>query len=460
MADNKAAGVYVRISQDKVGAGLGVERQQADCEELAARLGWDVVDVYCDNDLSAYSGKPRPAYQRLLADIEAGRITAVVAWHTDRLHRSPAELEGYISVCEPRDVPTHTVRAGALDLTTASGRMTARITGAVARHESEQKGERISRQKQQALAQGRRIGGRRPFGYEDDGLTPRPTEAELLETAARKIVAGDSVRSIVREWNNAGVSTSGGNRWTTSGVRQALLKPRNAGLSASKGKIYGVAQWPAVINPDVWHAMRAVLEDPSRKKHKGVSRRLLGSFLYRCGKPRCTHPVASCGNNPNGRPRYACPEMHLTRTADRIDEFVLTVAGKILDKERGNLIPPAPDVTPLRDKLEALRTRADEIAGMLADPDSGMTAEQFKISNKRVQQDIAALRQQIASREAGTVLAGIADAPKPSAAFRDQDIDRQRAVVDILMTVTLLPVGSGARFHPDSVRLAPKPVGP
>jgi DNA invertase Pin-like site-specific DNA recombinase len=62
----------------------------------------------------------------------------VLAWHTDRLHRSPKELETYIDLCEPRGVVTRTVRAGELDLATASGRMVARQLGAVARYESEQ----------------------------------------------------------------------------------------------------------------------------------------------------------------------------------------------------------------------------------------------------------------------------------------------------------------------------------
>ncbi len=131
------AGIYCRISRDKVGAGLGVERQQADCRALAERLGWSVVDVFTDNDISAYRGKPRPAYRTMLDAIRTGRVDAVIAWHHDRLHRSPRELEEYISACEPRSVPTYCVKAGELDLTTASGRMTARITGAVARGEVE-----------------------------------------------------------------------------------------------------------------------------------------------------------------------------------------------------------------------------------------------------------------------------------------------------------------------------------
>jgi len=49
--------IYVRISSDRTGAGLGVARQEEDCLALCTRLGWIVYRVYIDNDVSAYSGK-------------------------------------------------------------------------------------------------------------------------------------------------------------------------------------------------------------------------------------------------------------------------------------------------------------------------------------------------------------------------------------------------------------------
>jgi site-specific DNA recombinase len=130
------AAIYARISQDRVGAGLGVARQREDCQQLVADRGWTLTGVYEDNDISAYSGKLRPGYRQLLDDIHGGQIDAVVAWHTDRLHRSPRELEEWIDACERGNVITVTVRAGELDLATAAGRMVARMLGAAARHES------------------------------------------------------------------------------------------------------------------------------------------------------------------------------------------------------------------------------------------------------------------------------------------------------------------------------------
>ncbi|WP_010358436.1 recombinase family protein, partial [Streptomyces acidiscabies] len=137
--------IYCRISQDRTGAGLGIDRQREDCEALAARMGWEVVEVYVDNDVSAFSGKLRKGYRQMLADLNDGKATIVIVWHTDRLHRSPTELEEYIDLSDRRGIATHTVQAGSIDLTTPSGRMTARILGAVARQESEHKGERVAR---------------------------------------------------------------------------------------------------------------------------------------------------------------------------------------------------------------------------------------------------------------------------------------------------------------------------
>jgi DNA invertase Pin-like site-specific DNA recombinase len=229
----RAAAIYVRISRDKIGAGLGVERQETDCRELAARLGWAVVEVFADNDLSAYSGKARPRYRAMLEAIRAGRVGAVLAWHTDRLHRSPVELERYITACtEGRDVPTHTVQAGPLDLSTPSGRMVARQLGAVARFESEHRSERVRAARLQGARAGRRNGGPRPFGYEPDGITPREVEAAAVRVAVETVLAGGSLRSVARDLNAAGWTTTlKGRAWTKGSVRAMLLRPAQRGAS-------------------------------------------------------------------------------------------------------------------------------------------------------------------------------------------------------------------------------------
>ncbi len=92
--------MYARISSDREGDNLAIGRQLADCEQLAARRGWKVVERYVDSDISAYGGKRRPEYLRMLEEIEAGAVEAVVVYHADRLHRHPRELEDFIDLCQ------------------------------------------------------------------------------------------------------------------------------------------------------------------------------------------------------------------------------------------------------------------------------------------------------------------------------------------------------------------------
>jgi site-specific DNA recombinase len=70
--------IYARISSDRDGDRLGVARQLKDCERLAAEKGWLVADRYVDDDASAWGRRPRPEYERLLADIRAGLIDGLV----------------------------------------------------------------------------------------------------------------------------------------------------------------------------------------------------------------------------------------------------------------------------------------------------------------------------------------------------------------------------------------------
>ena len=125
------AAIYCRISYDREGAGLGVARQRSDCEALAAQRNWTVTDVFEDNDISAYSGRRRPGYEQLLQHIRAGAVDVVVAWHTDRLHRSPTELEDYITACEARNVATITVSPTKTSSTGRSISLPSRKTRAV-----------------------------------------------------------------------------------------------------------------------------------------------------------------------------------------------------------------------------------------------------------------------------------------------------------------------------------------
>ncbi len=83
-------------------------------------------ESYRDNDVSAYGRKARPAYQRMLQDARAGRITAIVCWSVDRLTRHPRELEEIIDLYTSHGISLATV-GGEINLGDPDGRMVARL---------------------------------------------------------------------------------------------------------------------------------------------------------------------------------------------------------------------------------------------------------------------------------------------------------------------------------------------
>ena len=205
MDQTRRAAIYTRISQDREGAGLGVERQEADCRALADRLGWTIVAVHSDNDLSAYTGKPRPGYLALLADLRAGTADAVRGLAHRPAAPQPGRARGvHRGLRTPRRADPDGQGRARWTWRRPSGRMVARQLGAVARYEVEHMVERQQRARLQAATDGRWSGGRRPYGYEADGVTVMEAEADVLRWAAAQVLAGRALTAIVADLNRRG----------------------------------------------------------------------------------------------------------------------------------------------------------------------------------------------------------------------------------------------------------------
>lgn len=457
--------IYCRISRDREGAGLGVERQREDCEALAAQLGVEVVAVYSDNDLSAYSGKPRPGYRQLLDDLRAGRADTVLAWHTDRLHRSPAELEEYIDVCQPRDVQTRTVKAGALDLSTASGRMIARQLGVQARYEVERMVERQRRTRDQMAQRGVWFGGRRPFGYEADGVTVREEEAALIREAAHAVLAGASLRAIAADWNQRGIRTSTGSEWEGAEVGAMLRRPRNAGIVRHRGEEAGPASWPAVLEEPLWRSVVAVLTDPERRTTPGNERKYLGSGIYLCGvcadgtTMRCTTSSATSGGHRV--PDYGCRRRkHLTRRTDPLDDYVtLILLDRVARLDAADLLAVEEDpvdVAGAQADIQQARATLDSLAAALGAGEMDM--QEWRVASQAARARMERAERTLAGAVRADPVAALVAAEDPTEAWNDLDLSRRRAVLASLMTVTVLPAPRGRRpgggyFDPSAVRI-------
>lgn len=437
------ASIYVRISRDREGSGLGVAAQEADCREVAQSLGCTIVSVHTDNDLSAYSGKPRPGYKALLSEIESKSIDAVIAWHTDRLHRSMTELENYAAVCERSTVATHTVKAGLIDLTTPSGRLVARQLGSVARYEVEHSIERMKRAKLRSATAGKWKGGRRPFGYEADGVTLREAEAEAIASASTELLAGVSLRSLARRWNDRGLTTTTGAAWEPSAVARVLIRPRNAGRMEHNNRIIGEAEWPAIVPEDLWRAVTRTIKDPARRTSPGNGRRWLGSGIYTCGV---------CGGRmivtmANQKRVYRCfAHGHVSRVAALVDEYVCAVVAARLRRPdiRALLAPKPADKETVRGyeaQIMTLRSRLEELAELFARGE--VDARQLATATRRINEDIEERQARVADTYRGSTLQDIACADDPAELFASADLDRKRAILDAFASVKILKARRG-----------------
>jgi DNA invertase Pin-like site-specific DNA recombinase len=460
---------YLRQSLDRDNDEYGVDRQRAHIQELCDRRGWTVTREYIDNDESATperrNGKPRPAYAGMFADAAAGRIERIVVAKTDRLYRHPRELEDIIDACKAYGVALATAH-GDLDLSTEPGRLVARILGDVARNEIEVKSARHKDALSQRADRGEAWWASRPFGYTvpipaGDGkawstkgqpIIRHPFEAALVRQAYADVLAGTSLYGIAKAWNDAGITTPKGNPWRGAQVRQLLLSARNAALRTYNGAIVGAGDWPPLVDRDIYDGVAAILADPARRSGKSRARVHLLSGLARCGK--CGTPVKSA--RTSGRNIYTCRESTcrgVARVAAPLDRLIVGLVVERLSQ------PDAADllVTSDPEKTRELRDRAKGLRAKLAESrqlyeDGVLDAHELRITRENVKAKLADVESRLNDTHRARVFDGLIDVEDVGEAFDALLLDRQRAVVDALLDITIQPAGhTGPRFRPDTI---------
>lgn len=402
----------------------------------------------------------------MLDALDNGAATVVVAWHTDRLHRAPRELEEYVTLCEKRGVITHTVKAGELDLSTPSGRAVARTVGAWARFESEHKSDRIKAAHVQNAQRGKWRGGGRPYGWrlgQDGAVALDQAEATVIRRTVAELLAGASFGSQVKRLNAEGVLTSRGNRWNYTSLRQVITRPKNAGFSEYHGELVGQMDgWPTILTEDAWRAVCARFSDPATKRKQDNRAKWLVSGIARCGKcgqlMRSAH-VGSAESKRN-RPRviYRCPgdgtTGHAARAVRDVDATVSAKVAALLARDGAEIVTrmnPREDIEVLRDESVALRGRLTEAAAAFAD--GAISAAQLRTVTERVEARLAQVATQLAGARNGSVLARLTDPSTVVDVWESLSIDYKRAVIKAIVDVRIHPTGKGIRFDPSLVEV-------
>ena len=472
MAGTVRAGLYCRISNDRGGAGLGVERQRKDCVTLAAALGWLVVDTYTDNDVSAYSGRRRPEYERLLADVITGRIEAVVTWHLDRLNRSPVELERLIPLLEQRAVTVQTVTAGVIDIGTPSGRAVARTLGAWARFESEHKSERIRAKKLEiAMSGAPSSGGRyRPYGYAADKMTVIPAEAKILREAMRRFLAGTALREVCRDLDARGVPTIGVGPWHADILGRMLCSARIAGWrqvplagpTRTPAEFLVRGQWPAIVSRRDVERARALMADETRRPGSRYRWLLAGIVV-------CDGCGQTMGVTAQGSPlkRYSCVQSgaglrlrcgSMSMNAAFLDQLV---TARLADAVRAGLIRRLLDLEgdPFAPTVESVRADELRLAALGHDHDTGVISRtEWMRRRNAITQRVAAQRHALHDAIGRAELRKMAQTPKRFDQRWDAATLRERRALVRTLTrdirLARAHIGGRRNFNPDRVHIA------
>lgn len=449
------AAIYTRISLDSEGEALGVARQQQDCRDLAARDGLDVVAVFSDNDTGASTRsrkKTRPQYAEMLRRARAGEFSVIIAYSNSRLTRRPLELEELITLYEQHSVRITTVVSGNDDLTTADGRMVARIKGNVDAAEAERTAERVARKHLESAREGKPVAGTRPFGWQPGGRELDTKEAKLIREAADEIIAGVGTYSIAKRWNAAGVTTSTGRAWQGHLLARMMKSPRLAGWRIHQGKIAlgrdgqpVRGQWTPVLDQATHDAVVVALspeEVRSRVPRKNARHYLLTGTV-RCGV---------CGSVMYGNaakyPTYGCSgNGHVVAASvGPVDDLVTRVVlAKLADVA---LDTPTPEFDGAGRLAEVEAAIARLMASFTARELSAEVVFPAVAQLEGERDELREQRRRIEAAEVGPDLTSV-----DRAKWDSMGVDERRAAIETLLSAVLVRPATqrGNRFDPDRI---------
>ena len=441
------AAAYLRQSLD---VAEGIDRQQERTAALITARGWAPGPVYIDIATSASKARGNgTAWARMLDGIGTD-FDVLVAVDLDRLLRTTRDLNVLIE----RGAKVVTVD-GEIDLTTADGEFRATMLAGIARFETRRKSERMVRANEHRVSRGRAssVPRERPFGFEKDGITHRSAEAATIRDAYADYVAGASLGSIARHWNERGFTTARGNEWASGSVALVLANPRYYGQVVYHRRAAGRAVWDPIIDETTWTAARARLTVGTSGRG-AYPMSLLGKLAF-CGV--CDDGTFVRSGSNNGRRSYRCDGkvQHLSRKAEAVESYVEAVVLELLQDERirQGLARRGPAVD--EGEAERIRQRMDALAQQYAD--EAITDSQLRTATERLRSRLAEVQQRMEAASAGAGFEAVANAKSPTEAWRDLDVRGKRKIIERLVDVTLLPAPRGRKeFDESTVMIEPK----
>lgn len=463
--------IYLRASDDDAKTETSITAQGGVGERWAEGVGITNVTVYSDNDLSAslFATKRRVDFERLVRDIEAGKVDLVWFW---KLNRSQRTLGTYVQLrdlCRAKGVGW-VIKSRLYDLNSPEDLRTLGNDAVSSEVFSLELAENVRLGLQLAAAQGKPHGPR-TYGYRRvyDGRgryveqVPDPETAPVVIEIIERVAKGEGISTITRDLTARGVRTPTGKNtsWARSIVRRIATnlayigtrvhEPEHADRTETPGA------WAPIVGADggedlrerwaetFWKA-QTVLGAPGRTKTKPGRGVHLCSYIVGCD--RCRNTVAAKVDIRNqrggldgiGRRMYSClPNRCVAIGADELDDFVRRVVDRYLAR---------PDVEA---HVEALRS--DDLAAVTARSEAARLrgeVETWRRLGEEGEDAVTVLRSIKALTARAEKLEREAAGASSGLLLRDGKVDwpdmavARRCLAD-LTEIRLKPVGKGRR---------------
>lgn len=250
--------------------------------------GWEALGEHYDD--GGYSGADveRPAFQRLLADVTAGRVDVIAVYKIDRVSRSLADFVRFTQLLDQRGVGFVSITQS-FDTRTSMGRLTLNILASFSQFERETISERTRDKMMATRKKGLWTGGRPPLGYDvvDKKLVVNAAEAETVREVFAVYMDAGSLIPAVQELARRGVRTKKlRTPFTKTSVHALLTNPIYCG-KAKCGKEVVDGVHDAIVDAAVWNAAQAQLRVQRRPGSDAPRNNRLGALLRGilfCGK--------------------------------------------------------------------------------------------------------------------------------------------------------------------------------
>ena len=248
--------------------------------------GWRLHAARYDDGGFSGGSMERPALQRLLADVETGRIDVVVVYKIDRLTRSLADFARIVERFDARGVSFVSVTQ-AFNTTSSMGRLTLNVLLSFAQFEREVTGERIRDKIAASKAKGMWMGGILPLGYDlplagTRTLEVNHAEAEQVRDIFRRYLALGSVHRLAEELASEGIHSKqrttaagkmmGGTPFSRGALFHLLRSPVYLG-KITHGKLVHQGAHQAIMDAEVFEAAQQRLAAQRRRHGQGAERR-------------------------------------------------------------------------------------------------------------------------------------------------------------------------------------------